>query len=152
LRVRRVTGTVSSYAHLSVAGSAAADSAFALGKVRRHRPLTPNEETNLRAVAESFRSYSVVLGGGASYLAVVAKQRPTDTLAEVAVLIEGYESEDQASEDFQSVAGNIDAVARGESLDPEALDDLHQLFRKVTKHINSMLSGSGERTLQNSLR
>lgn len=147
-----VAGTVSSFAHLSVAGSAAADAALALGKVRHDFALTEREQVTLRAVAESFRNYSNVFGRGDSYLSVVAKQRPTDTLAEVAVLIAGYDDEMHAANDFEEVAERIDLAAAGESVDNDALADLHDLFRKVTKHINSMLSASGERTLQNSLR
>lgn len=147
-----MAGTVPSFAHLSVAGSAAAGAALALGKVRHHFSLTPREQANLEAVAESFRSYSHVFGHSTSYLAVVAKQRPTDTLAEVAVAIEGYSDEGLAAQQFERAAGEIDRVADGEEIDSDSLAELHTLFRKMTKHIDSMLSASGERTLQNSLR
>lgn len=147
-----MAGTVPSFAHLSVAGSAAADAALALGKVRYKFELTSHEQANLQAVAESFRNYSYVFGHSASYLAVVARQRPTDTLAEVAVAIEGYNDEKAAAERFEQAAGEIHRIADGEDIDTDSLSELHTLFRKMTKHIDLMLSASGERPLQNSLR
>jgi len=138
------TGTAITSANLSVAAVAAAGTAAALGKVQRKHELAPREVVLLRDVADTLKSYSDVFGGS-SYFAVVARNRPMDTLAEIAVQSGQAVTEEEAALNFEKHALELRQVAAGERLAEEEMSLLHEYFRALALTINRKLTSPGER-------